>query len=90
MDELQSPLVRSGYLGAQGYVATVISPDLASHVAVLTAVYRVNPDAYTPAEAEQIAREIVSMHHADRAVYGGDPFFTEGDNRRFRHGMGIG
>jgi hypothetical protein len=29
------------------------------------------------AEADRIASQIVSMHHPDRAVYGGDPFWSE-------------
>jgi hypothetical protein len=72
----QSPMIHTENIGLHGYRITVVAPCEATMQAVLSALLKINPEAYTPERIDAIARDITAMHHPERAVYGGDPFIT--------------
>jgi hypothetical protein len=72
-----SPMIHTESIGLHGYRITVVLPCEASMQAALSALLKINPEAYTPERIDAIARDIVSMQHPDRAVYGGEPFIVE-------------
>jgi hypothetical protein len=75
-------MIHTENIGLHGYRITVVVPCEASLQAALSALLKINPDAYA-AEAESAAAQIAHcMNHPDRAVYGGDPFITEGGAHR--------